>query len=212
MKGTELTRQKFIEEERFVKDGFPVVVGIDEAGRGSLAGPVVAAAVIVTARSRFTRMNLRDSKLMREKKREEVFETLSSMGGVKWGIGTVSSKTVDRVNVLEATKIAMRKALSNLKKKGFPASAAIIDGNFLIGSGLPERPIIKGDETVVSCKIAGIVAKVTRDRMMRRASKVYPGYHFERHKGYCTKLHLEAIRKSGFCLIHRRSFVVKRRT
>ncbi len=203
-------RSIFQEEDKFAKEGFSSVAGIDEAGRGSLAGPVVAAAVIVFDRDRIAGMKLRDSKVMGERAREGIFDELSSLSGIEWGIGSVSSGMVDRINVLEATKVAMKKAVCSLKKKGFSVDALLIDGNFLVGTGLPERAVVRGDETIVSCKVAGIVAKVTRDRMMRRASKRYPGYRFERHKGYCTESHLEAIERIGHCPIHRRSFVVKR--
>lgn len=199
---------KEVSEEDF---SFSTVVGIDEVGRGSLAGPVTAAAVFISDQSSLDKISFGDSKSMNEKRREELFKIFLSLPGIEWGTGSVSSKVVDRINVLEATKVAMKKAVLNLKRKGVTADALLIDGNFLLGTGLLERAVIKGDETIVSCKIASIIAKVTRDRIMRRNSKKYPGYYLEKNKGYGTALHLEAIEKKGRSPIHRTTFVVKKK-
>ena len=206
----EYIKAQFSEEDILTGKGFSTVVGIDEAGRGSLAGPVVAAAVFISDRSFLKGLSFGDSKSLGEKRREELFNIFSLSPGVEWGIGSVSSKIVDRINVLEATKVAMRRALLDLKRKGVTTDAILIDGNFLLGTALPEKAVIRGDETIASCKVASIVAKVTRDSTMRRNSKRYPGYRFERNKGYGTVFHLKAIKKLGYCPIHRTTFVVKK--
>ena len=206
----EYKRTQFSEEDNLIKKGFSTVVGMDEVGRGSLVGPVVAAAVFISDRSFLKELSFGDSKSMGEGRREKLFGLFSSLPEIKWGIGSVSAKMVDRINVLAATKVAMRKALLDLKKKEVFADALLIDGNFLLETGLLEKSVIKGDMTIISCKIASIVAKVTRDRIMRYNSKRYPGYHFEKHKGYGTALHLEAIERLGYCPIHRTTFVVKK--
>ena len=206
----EYKRTQFLEEDNLIKKGFSTVVGMDEVGRGSLAGPVVAAAVFISDRAFLEELSFGDSKSMGEGRREEFFGFFSSLPGIKWGTGSVSARIVDRINVLAATKVAMRKALSVLKKKGVFADALLIDGNFLLETGLSEKSVIKGDMTIISCKIASIIAKVTRDRIMRRNSKRHPGYYFERHKGYGTALHLEAIKRLGYCPIHRTTFMINK--
>ncbi len=203
-------KKEFSEESRLLNEGFSAVVGIDEAGRGSLAGPVIAAAVMIKDPSFLKGMKFGDSKSMSEAGREKLFEFFLSLSEIEWGIGTVSSKTVDRINVLEATKMAMKNAISELEKKDVQIDALLIDGNFLLGTGLEEKAVIRGDEKIASCKIASIVAKVFRDRLMRRHSKKYPGYFFDRNKGYGTELHLRALKKMGHCPIHRKTFIVKK--
>ena len=127
---------------------------------------------------------------------------------IEWGIGRVSEKVIDKINILEATKLAMKRAVRNLERKCSHADFLIIDGNFGINLEIPQKSIIKADEKVVSCTAAGIIAKVTRDRMMLKYHKKYPKYAFDRHKGYPTKLHRQIIKQCGFCKIHRRSFKV----
>ncbi len=207
----EFIKNEFLEESHLLNNGFSTVVGIDEAGRGSLAGPVVAAAVMIKDPSFLDGMKFGDSKSISETRREKLFDFFSSLSGIEWGIGTVSSKIVDKINILEATKIAMKSAISDIEnKKGVRVDALLIDGNFLLGTGLKEKAVIRGDEKIASCKIAGIVAKVFRDRLMRHHSKKYPGYFFDRNKGYGTDLHLRAIEKMGHCPIHRKTFIVKK--
>lgn len=214
----------FNEENKLRRRGYKRVVGLDEAGRGPLAGPVLAAAVFIRRNPKSNIYNLasniKDSKKLAPKKREEVYEMLKESPEIEWGIGRVSERVIDRINILEATKLAMKKAVKNLGKKlqmglvqkirerGFfaPVDFLILDGNFKINSTIPQKSIIKADEKVFSCASASIVAKVTRDRMMVRYHKKYPRYGFDRHKGYPTKLHRQIIREYGTCQIHRRSF------
>jgi ribonuclease HII len=189
-------------EKRIWGLGYKNVAGLDEAGRGPLAGPVFAAAVMVKdhkLKMHFPRMA--DSKIMSAKNRERVYKLLTNNPNIEWGIGQVSEKTIDRINIFEATKLAMQRSLKNLK-----ADFLILDGNFKIHSDLPQKPVIKGDSKVFSCMAAGIIAKVSRDRLMLKYHKKYPLYGFDRHKGYGTKAHFAAIKKLGICDLHRKSF------
>ncbi len=194
------------EEKKLWKKGFKKVAGLDEAGRGPLSGPVVAAAVSIIANCKLKIAdfkNLKDSKKLSPKKREEFYKILKKNPAIEWGIGKVSEKVIDKINILEATKLAMKKAVKNLERK---PDFLILDGNFKIDSNIPQKPIIKGDEKVFSCAAASILAKVCRDRIMQRYHKKYPQYGFDKHKGYPTKLHLRMLRKYGPCKIHRISF------
>ena len=194
------------EERKIWRLGHKKVVGLDEAGRGPLAGPVVAAAVMVRNQKikiNFPRMN--DSKKMTAKDREDVFKLLTTNSNIKWGIGRVSEKVIDKINILEATKLAMERAVKNIKLK---PSFLIMDGNFKINSRLPQKPIIRADEKVFSCMAAGIIAKVTRDKMMEKYHIEFPLYGFNQHKGYSTKNHRNKIKKYGSCNLHRKMFNV----
>ncbi len=199
------------EEKKLWRKGFKVA-GIDEAGRGPLAGPVVACALCfkhdrnpVSKETGFQRSKIKDSKKLSFKQREEIYNLLKKDPDVEWGIGRVSEKVIDKINILEATKLAMQRAVKNLKiNPGF----LIIDGNCGIKSSIPQKLIIKADEKVFSCAAASIVAKVVRDRMMIKYHKKYPYYGFDKHKGYGTKVHRGVIKKQGFCNIHRRSFKI----
>ena len=190
-----------------------IIVGLDEVGRGSLASSVTAAAVTVrqipNLKSQIPK-NLKDSKKLTPKKREEIFKMLRNSSWVKWGIGRVSEKIIDKINILQATKLAMERAVNNLmsknKKQNVKVDFLLIDGNFGINSDIPQKSIIKGDERVFLIKLASIIAKVTRDRAMLRYHKKYPKYRFDKHKGYGTKLHFRMLKKYGPCRIHRKSF------
>jgi len=189
--------------KNFINNKLGLIAGIDEAGRGPLAGPVTAAAIVAPA------LNIKatDSKKMTPRAREEVFEFLKLHPEVEWGIGRVSEKVIDRINILEATKLAMRRAVVNLEKKlSYPVDFLLIDGNFGIGTNKPQKSIIKGDEKIFLISLASIVAKVTRDRGMKRYHKQYPEYEFACHKGYGTKVHYEMLVKHGPCKIHRKTF------
>jgi len=199
------------EEMKLWKKGYEKVAGLDEVGRGPLAGPVVACAFVIQRRTvlrnlrRTVLRQLRDSKQLSAKQREYFYEILTNHEGVRWGIGVVSEKVIDKINILEATKLAMQKAVKKLKKPDF----LILDGNFSIKSNIPQKSIIRGDEKVFSCSCASIIAKVTRDRMMLKYDKKYPVYNFAAHKGYPTEYHRAMIKQYGPCYIHRKSFVVK---
>ena len=181
------------------------MAGLDEAGRGPLAGPVIAATVIIKPclKWNFKHLRLRDSKKLSLKRREEFYKLITKNPAIKWGIGRVSEKVIDKINILEATKLAMRKAIKKLKRK---PDFLILDGNFKIDINLPQRSIIKGDEKVFSCAAASVIAKVYRDRIMQRYHKKYPQYGFDKHKGYGTKLHRAILKKYGPSKIHRKSF------
>lgn len=199
------------EEKKLWKRKVNHPVGLDEAGRGPLAGPVVAGALTVKNRS-FSFFPIKDSKKLSAKQREKFFKILTSHPEIEWGIGIVSEKEIDRINIFEATKLAMRKALSGLEKKlrkqslG-PVDFLILDGNFKLDKvSVSQKSIIKADEKVFSCAGASIIAKVTRDRIMERYHRKYPNYRFDEHKGYPTRLHFRMIKKHGPCPIHRKSF------
>ena len=181
--------------------------GLDEAGRGPLAGPVVAAAVAIDPKFKNCFSKIKDSKKLTPQKREEIYVAMRNHPQIEWGTGRVSEKVIDRINILEATKLAMERAVKSLEKK-CSVDFLLIDGNLSINSEIPQKSIIKGDEKVFSCALASIVAKVTRDRMMLRYHGRHPQYGFDKHKGYPTKLHREKIKGWGFSKIHRRSFKV----
>lgn len=217
-------------------EGFSLVVGVDEAGRGPLAGPVVAAAAALrqgtTNREQGTTDEeekewklIRDSKTLSEKQRDRAFEFVQEQFFV--GVGIVHAETIDRINILEATFLAMREAVSSLRKiiknedwipgssQGGQASRndsdkkilLLVDGNMTIPNlSLPQEAVVGGDGIIRSIAAASIIAKVTRDRMMLEYDKEYPTYGFAKHKGYGTKVHMDALRKHGACPIHRMSF------
>lgn len=180
--------------------GFARVAGIDEVGRGSLAGPVVAAAVILPERHRIR--GIRDSKVVPRARREALYEQiLDRADGV--GVGCVEVDVIDRINILQATKLAMREALGRLAA---PPDHLLIDALRLREVDLPQRPIIDGDAISASIAAASIVAKVTRDRICDEIDRRYPAYGFARHKGYGTRRHVDALLTEGPCAWHRRSF------
>lgn len=194
------------EEKRLWRKGFNLIAGIDEAGRGPLAGPVVAAAIIINKNDfQLLKRNklIRDSKQLSEKQREQAYNLL--IDKIKWGIGIVSEKEIDRINILNATKKAMEKALKNLSKKTL-IDFVLIDGNIILKIKQKQKSIIKGDQKILSCSAASIIAKVERDKIMIKYDKKYPNYGFKEHKGYGTKKHYENLKKHGLCAIHRRSF------
>jgi len=187
-------------EKKAVEKGFSKIAGIDEAGRGPLAGPVVSAAVILPAS--FSVPEVTDSKKLTPRKRDHLYEEIYEHA-VSIGIGIVDSTEIDRSNILKASLLSMVISAENL----VPCpDYLLIDGNFRISSGLPQIPIIGGDGLSVSIAAASIVAKVTRDRLMERYHLDYPEFGFSRHKGYPTKADKAAIRKFGCCPIDRRSF------
>jgi ribonuclease HII len=187
-------------EKKAIQKGFSKIAGIDEAGRGPLAGPVVSAAVILPVS--FQIPGVTDSKKLTPKKRCYLYEKIYD-SAVSVGIGIVDPFEIDRINILQAALTAMAVAVENLAPQ---PDCLLIDGTFLISSTLPQQAIPKGDALSISIGAASIVAKVTRDNLMKRYHQDYPHFGFLKHKGYPTKSHKEAIRKFGCCSIHRKSF------
>jgi ribonuclease HII len=199
------------EEESYAR-GFKSIAGIDEVGRGPLAGPVVAAAVILPRG--YAHPEIRDSKLLSAKQRERLVPVIKE-NATCWGVGVVEVEEIDRLNILQASLLAMVKALAALKSR---ADCVLIDGNqtipltlfrigkFLTGRSLYQKTIIKGDQSCLSIAAASIVAKVARDEMMMDLDKRYPGYGFAAHKGYSCVAHFDALKRLGACPVHRQSF------
>ena len=187
-------------EKKATAKGFKAVAGIDEAGRGPLAGPVVSAAVILPPT--FAVAEVTDSKKLSAKKRARLYERIYDLA-VAVGIGIVDAVEIDRINILQASLLAMSMATCNLDPQ---PDCLLIDGPFRIPSDLSQKPIAKGDTLSVSIAAASIVAKVTRDRLMERYHEYYPQFGFYKHKGYPTRAHKDAIREFGYCPIHRRTF------
>lgn len=188
-------------EKRAGEQGFSAVCGIDEAGRGPLAGPVCAAAVILPPDCDIPGLN--DSKKLSEKKREALFPVIQEKA-LAFGIGWATAEEIDRVNILQATFLAMARAVEALPA---PADYALVDGNRMPPLPIPGETIVKGDATSASIAAASILAKVSRDRLLRQLDEEHPEYGFAKHKGYGTKAHHEAIRKYGLLPEHRRSFL-----
>ncbi len=191
-------------EKEVIENGFKYVAGVDEAGRGPLAGPVCAAAVILPPDTEIEGLN--DSKKLSEKKREALYDVVIEKA-LAYNIQLVDQDVIDEINILEATMLAMTRAVENLS---IPADYVIIDGN-RVPSLLqtPARAVVKGDAKSMSIAAASILAKVTRDRLMLSLAKDYPQYEFEKHKGYGTKLHCEKLLEFGPCPLHRRTFIKK---
>ena len=203
MKEKEAARLELLKEKEneLRKRGFNSICGIDEAGRGPLAVPVVVASVIMPAESNIEGVN--DSKKISEKKREKLYEQILDEA-ISYGVGIVGQDEIDEINILNATKKGLTMSLQELTVK---PDLIIVDAlNHIDTMGIPYESIIKGDAKCYSISAASIIAKVTRDRIMREWDKVYPEYGFERHKGYGTSAHIEAIKEYGLCPIHRRSF------
>lgn len=179
------------------------LAGVDEAGRGPLAGPVVAAAVILKEGTIIDGLN--DSKKLTEKKREELFDVICKTASA-YNVCFVDERRIDEVNILQATFEAMRGAVSGLKIR---PDYVIIDGNRDPQLGIESKTVVKGDSKSMSIAAASVLAKVTRDRYMKKAAEEFPEYGFEKHKGYGTKAHYEAIAEHGICRLHRRSFLKK---
>lgn len=189
-------------DKSYFKEGYNYICGIDEAGRGPLAGPVVVAAVIMPKDSMIEGVN--DSKKVSEKKREKLYELIIEEA-ISYSVGIVDQNEIDRINILNATKAGLTEAVRTLKVK---PELILVDALTNIDTcGVPYQSIIKGDAKSYSIAGASIIAKVTRDRIMREWDKVYPQYGFEKHKGYGTAAHISAIKENGLCPLHRLSFV-----
>ena len=190
-------------ENEIYAEGFSLICGVDEAGRGPLAGPVYAAAVILPRDAVIDGLN--DSKKLTEKKRDALFDVITERA-LTYGIASASVEEIEKLNILNATFLAMNRAVAKLA----PApELALIDGNRNTGIAMPSRCIVKGDSRCADIAAASILAKVSRDRYMLNLAEKYPQYHFEQHKGYGTKLHYEALREYGPSPEHRPSFLRK---
>lgn len=188
-------------EENLIKRGFRKIAGVDEAGRGPLAGPVVAAAVILPVKCKIK--GICDSKKLNLRRREELFEEIVDSEAIT-AVGIMSHEEIDRFNILRASLMAMRKALLNLQQK---PSFILVDGNQMIPKiEIPQMPVIGGDAVCQSVSAASIIAKVTRDRIMDKYQEMYPQYTFHEHRGYSTPRHLEELKKFGPTEIHRKTF------
>ena len=190
-------------EDALFEQGLQVICGVDEAGRGPLAGPVCAAAVILPAHLELP--GLTDSKKLSDKRRRELFPQIQQKA-VSYGIGFASEKEIDEINILQATFLAMERALSQLSVK---PDLTLIDGNREKDFGIPVKTVVKGDSLSANIAAASILAKVSRDDLMLEAAKQYPQYGFDVHKGYGTKAHYEALEKYGPCPLHRQTFLKK---
>lgn len=190
-------------ENEIYAEGFSLICGVDEAGRGPLAGPVYAAAVILPRDAVIEGLN--DSKKLAEKKREALFDVITERA-LTYGVASASVEEIEKLNILNATFLAMNRAIDKLDP--IP-ELALIDGNRSTGIAMPSRCIVKGDSRCADIAAASILAKVSRDRYMLNLADKYPQYHFEQHKGYGTKLHYEALREYGPSPEHRPSFLRK---
>ncbi len=194
------SRRLWRNERELRAQGFANVAGVDEAGRGPLAGPVVAGAAILPEGCRLP--GLADSKMLSEKERERLFDLIQERA-VCIGVGQVGSRMIDRMNVLNATHVAMRQAIAALDPS---PDALLVDGRDLPSAEVPQRGVVKGDRLCACIAAASIVAKVTRDRMMVELDALYPAYGFAQHKGYATRAHLARLQELGPCPAHRATF------
>lgn len=190
-------------EQNAALNGYKAICGIDEAGRGPLAGPVCAAAVILPKNTIIEGVN--DSKKLSEKKREALFDVIKDTA-LSYCVAYASVEEIESMNILNATMLAMKRSVDGLNVK---ADYAMIDGNRMPRLEVESECIVKGDAKSMSIACASILAKVSRDRLLYKYAEEYPQYHFDKHKGYGTKLHVEAIKKYGPCPYHRMSFLTK---
>lgn len=204
MKEREFSRLNGLKEyeNKLYETGLAYIAGIDEAGRGPLAGPVTVGAVIMKPDSFIEGIN--DSKKISETKREKLYDEITSEA-LAWSVGIIEQKEIDEINILNATKKALTLALEGLKIK--PERILVDALEHIDTKGIPYTSIIKGDAKIYSIGAASIIAKVTRDRIMREYDEVYPEYGFAKHKGYGTAAHIEAIKKYGPCPLHRKTFI-----
>ena len=196
-----MRRCGFRHERKIRALGFSTIAGIDEAGRGALAGPVVAAAAILPENFRHKRLN--DSKQLLPERREEIYRDLTTNERICWAVGIIDSIEIDQLNILRATHKAMRAAVAALQMQ---ADHALIDGRPVYPFPLPQTAVIDGDCFSLSIAAASVIAKVTRDTLMREFCARFPEYCFSQHKGYATELHVAKLHAHGPCPIHRRSF------
>ena len=210
-------------EKYYWKKGYKIIIGLDEVGRGPLSGPVTTAAVIINSKVKNQKSKLqlknqnfkillkitRDSKKLSEKQREKIFKLIKKCSYIKFSLSSVSAKIIDEINIDNATKRAMKNCLNKIiPKYNLKDILILVDGNKIIDKNLKIKQIaiVKGDDKIFSIALASIIAKVTRDRKMKKLSLQYPEYYFHQHKGYGTKLHKKLIKKYGPCKIHRQSY------
>jgi len=210
-------------EKYYWRKGYKIIIGIDEVGRGPLSGPVTAAAVIINSKieNQNTKLQLknqnfkillktaRDSKKLSEVQREKIFKLIKKCPDIKFSCSSVGPKIIDKININNATKKAMKNCLNKIiPNRNLKKILILIDGNRILDKNLiiAQKAIIKGDDKIFSIALASIIAKVTRDRKMKKLSLKYPEYYFHQHKGYGTKLHKKLIKKYGPCEIHRQSY------
>ena len=192
-------------EENLLKKGFKNIAGLDEVGRGPLAGNVVACAVIMPLDKKYRIDGVQDSKKLTAKKREYLANKIKEVA-IDYAICEISAEEIDNINILNATKKAMLQCVQSLK---ISPDYLLIDGNFLLQTDILQEFVVHGDAKSYSIAAASILAKVYRDNQMQEMAKIYPEYSFEKHKGYGTKVHIEAIKKYGLCKIHRKTFTKK---
>ena len=197
--------EKLQYERALLADGYTLIAGVDEVGRGPLAGPVVCAAVIMPLDSERLVVGVDDSKKLSEKKREQLAEEIKARA-LAYTIVEIDEKTIDEINILEATKLGMKKAIESL---ALTPDVVLTDGNMTIDISHKQHSVIHGDALSYSIGAASIIAKVYRDKMMDEFAKTYPQYAFEKNKGYGTAAHIQGIKEYGLCPIHRRTFTKK---
>ncbi len=196
-------------EHALQNNGYRYIVGVDEVGRGPLAGPVVCAAVVMPLEEESLVVGVDDSKKLSEKKREVLAEEIQKKA-IAYTMVEVSEQIIDEINILEATKLGMKRAIEGLRlPDGVMPEVVLTDGNMTLDIAFPQQSVIHGDALSYSIGAASIIAKVYRDRLMEEYAKEYPAYAFEKNKGYGTAAHIKAIKENGLCPIHRRTFTKK---
>lgn len=200
-----MTMDELTCERELFQKGYRLVAGADEVGRGPLAGPVVAAAVILPLEEEKRIFGIDDSKKLSKKKRETLAEKIKE-SAVAYAIEEVDEETIDKINILQATRLAMKRAIEKLSPR---PDFVLTDGNMTLDIPVPQESVVKGDAKIASIGAASILAKVYRDALMEKYAEAFPYYGFERNAGYGTRAHIEAIREMGICTIHRRTFIKK---
>ncbi len=200
-----MTMDELTCERELFQKGYRLVAGADEVGRGPLAGPVVAAAVILPLEEEKRILGIDDSKKLSKKKRKSLAEKIKETA-VAYAIEEVDEETIDKINILQATRLAMKRAIEKLSPR---PNFVLTDGNMTLDILMPQESVVKGDAKIASIGAASILAKVYRDALMEKYAEAFPYYGFERNAGYGTRAHIEAIREMGICTIHRRTFIKK---